>query len=256
MLWNSGNIAYQRIVTENMVLAKEVDTVRGLYQGLLSVIESGSLTKKNPSLDDPYSHIQDLPNEPHDTHPEVKYWDHDTWTNSMKRTDDIAGFGGNSNDDPADSDSDAVGVRKPKKVSKKYGFLEDPTGHRVTLQRLDEIRLTTNRVCQYLKARGLGPTSWAHNATLPAAQLVYRVLRAEFIEFQLCDGTWKAERWMIEHYPQWHRHNGMKIVKQEDVDDRPSGPGEGFRNAVPKPARRSVTVKRTLNGNALVLLVY
>ena len=129
-------------------------------------------------------------------YPDVKYWLESEYRAA------IAESGG---------DTDAISAkRRPGRPTREDGptvrlYLEDEYGNPMSAERLTLAGDKFKSLANALLVAGMAPPSWKKQ-TQDAYNLMHREMKAEFIEFALCEGDWKAEMYFTIEYPRWSRH--------------------------------------------------
>src|SRR5277367_685863 len=98
-------------------------------------------------------------------------------------------------------------------TSERHFYIEDTNGNPVTEDRLKQISLKARLIWTSLKKAQLAPSTWL-KIDNDAYEYFKSEMLYEFTEFQLCEGSWKLDRWTTLNYPSWTK-NHLRVKIEE-----------------------------------------
>ena len=108
-------------------------------------------------------------------------------------------------------DTDVLnGKRKRGRPTKEEGpalrhYLKDEDGNSMSAERLTLAGDKFKALANVLLDAGIAPPSWKKR-TNDAYNFMHCEMKAEFVEFALCEGDWKGEMYFTTEYPHWAHH--------------------------------------------------
>ncbi|KAG6893768.1 hypothetical protein C0992_008704, partial [Termitomyces sp. T32_za158] len=130
----------------------------------------------------------------HQNYPEIQFWTKSSYEKHVGRT---AG------------DTDGLATQKPRRgrpprdtTDKKHPYLEDEDGKPVKTVRLHEFGEKFRRLLNSLKTKSLHRATWRELDDNVIDYLQIEMER-EFLEFRLCEGSWKLGYWAPRVYASW-----------------------------------------------------
>jgi hypothetical protein len=87
-------------------------------------------------------------------------------------------------------------------VVKKLGFICNEDGEYVGTARIKDMTDTAKQIWNHLHHHRLAPATW-RLVSKEADEYYSNSMRAAFLEFQLCEGSWKAKQFATICFPDW-----------------------------------------------------
>ena len=144
------------------------------------------------------------------------------------------------NDDTDDETSD----------ERRHNYIEDVNGNPVTDERLWQISAKARKIWQSLQKANLAPSTWL-KIDNDAYEYFKSEMLNEFTEFQLCEGSWKLDRWATLNYSSW-TNNHLRVKTESSAKkakleaDQPATP-----NIDPLDNANLIAMDENFNNNPL-----
>jgi hypothetical protein len=130
-------------------------------------------------------------------YPNVNFWTRHAWTATSKKVNDSTTV--------KQKAAERGGTRMANDENVLMRFVEDGEGIAIGGRRAQDIRRHMQSVFNHLADQPGGPAStWTGYAGVKQ-QYYYHEMGNLFLELQLCELSWKANKFAIDAYPSWYK---------------------------------------------------